>query len=179
MALYKLGSKTTNHKSFLRLETCSFICMLVFIDWMSCYTSVSVSICACGWYYVLIWLRYCYVCSARLWRISLIPLQWRLNERNGVSNHRRLDCLLNCLLGRRSKKTSKLWPLWGIHQWPLDFPHKEPVTWKMFPFDDAIIDSTVVILLHFIQGKYAVLPFAVPPVHFGEIKLLKKIMEST
>ena len=35
-------------------------------------------------------------------------LQWRHNERNGVSNHRRYDCLLNRLFRRRSKKTSKL-----------------------------------------------------------------------
>ena len=35
-------------------------------------------------------------------------LQWRHNEHDGVSNHRRLDCLLNRLFGRRSKKTSKL-----------------------------------------------------------------------
>ena len=33
---------------------------------------------------------------------------------------------------RRSKKTSK-------HRWPVNFPHKWPVTRKMFPFDDVII----------------------------------------
>ena len=37
-----------------------------------------------------------------------IPLQWRHNERNGVSNHRRLDCSLNRLFRRRSERTSKL-----------------------------------------------------------------------
>ena len=36
------------------------------------------------------------------------PLLWRHNERDGVSNHRCLDCLLNRLFRRRSKKTSKL-----------------------------------------------------------------------
>ena len=35
-------------------------------------------------------------------------LKWSHNERDGVSNHRRLDCLLNNLFRRRSKKTSKL-----------------------------------------------------------------------
>ena len=35
-------------------------------------------------------------------------LQWRHNERDCVSNHRRLDCLLNRLFRCRSKKTSKL-----------------------------------------------------------------------
>ena len=27
----------------------------------------------------------------------------------------------------------------GIHRWPVNSPHKWPVTWKMFPFDDVII----------------------------------------
>ena len=34
-------------------------------------------------------------------------LQWRHNEHDGVSNHRRLECLLNRLSRRSSKKTSK------------------------------------------------------------------------
>ena len=49
-------------------------------------------------------------------------LQWRHNGRNGVSNHRCLHCLLNCLFRRRSMKASKLrvtvlcaanWPVTG------------------------------------------------------------------
>ena len=35
-------------------------------------------------------------------------LQWRHNERDGISNHQRHDCLLNPLFMRRSMKTSKL-----------------------------------------------------------------------
>ena len=27
----------------------------------------------------------------------------------------------------------------GIHRWPVSFPHKGPVIWKMFPFDDVIM----------------------------------------
>ena len=38
----------------------------------------------------------------------LTPLQWRHNERDGVSNHHPDDCLLNRLFRRRSKETSKL-----------------------------------------------------------------------
>ena len=37
-----------------------------------------------------------------------ISLQWRHNERDGVSNHQPHDCLLNRLSRRRSKKISKL-----------------------------------------------------------------------
>ena len=37
-----------------------------------------------------------------------MSLQWRHNERVGVSNHQPHDCLLNRLFRPRSKKTSKL-----------------------------------------------------------------------
>ena len=65
-------------------------------------------------------------------------LQWRHNERNGVSNHRRLDCLLNRLLRRRSKKTSSSASqdfVSGLPRWPVDSPFKELITRKMFSFD--------------------------------------------
>ena len=29
--------------------------------------------------------------------------------------------------------------VWGIHRGPVNSPHKWPVTWKMFPFDDVIM----------------------------------------
>ena len=38
---------------------------------------------------------------------GLTALQWRYNERDGVSTHQSRDCLLNRLFRRRSKKTSK------------------------------------------------------------------------
>ena len=41
------------------------------------------------------------------WRLFQYTLQWRHNERDGVSNHQPHDCLPNRLLRRRSKKTSK------------------------------------------------------------------------
>ena len=40
--------------------------------------------------------------------LSLKLIQWRHNERDGVSDHQPHDCLLNRLFGCRSKKTSKL-----------------------------------------------------------------------
>ena len=48
----------------------------------------------------------------------------------------------NCLFRRRSKKTSKLRTLafvQGIHRWPVNSPHKGPVMFEMFPFDDVIM----------------------------------------
>ena len=70
----------------------------------------------------------------------IVALQWRHNGRCDVSNHRRLDCLLNRLFRRKSKKTSKL-RVTGFCEGnsPVNSPHKGPVTRKMFPFDDVIM----------------------------------------
>ena len=38
-----------------------------------------------------------------------------------------------------------------IHRWPVNFPHKWPVTWKMFPFDDVIM-STIGLVLYLSMG---------------------------
>ena len=37
-----------------------------------------------------------------------LTLRWRHNDHDGVSNHQLHHCLLNCLFGRRTKKTPKL-----------------------------------------------------------------------
>ena len=69
-------------------------------------------------------------------------LQWRHNDHDSVSNHRRHDCLLSRLFRRRSKKTSKLRVTGhceGNRRWPVDSPHKGPMTRKMFPFNDVIM----------------------------------------
>ena len=45
--------------------------------------------------------------SVFVWYHFYITLQWSHNDHDGVWNHMRLDCLLNRLIRRRSKKTSK------------------------------------------------------------------------
>ena len=50
--------------------------------------------------------------------------------------------LIQLLFWCRSKKrqsSESLAFLRGIHRWPVDSPHKGPVTRKMFPFDDVIM----------------------------------------
>ena len=72
----------------------------------------------------------------------LVSLHWRYNDHDGVSNNQPHGCLLNLLFRRWSKKTSKL-PVTGLcvgnSPGPVNSPHKEPVTRKMFPFDDVIM----------------------------------------
>ena len=79
---------------------------------------------------------------ATIYVLEQLPLQWRHNECDGVSDHRRLDCLLNRLFRLKSKESSKLCVTGlcgGIHRWPVISPHKGPVARKMFPFDDVIM----------------------------------------
>ena len=40
---------------------------------------------------------------------------------------------------RKHQSSTPLTFVRGIHQWPVNSPHKWPVTRKMFPFDDAIM----------------------------------------
>ena len=80
-------------------------------------------------------------------RSKYCPLQWRHNERDGASNHRRLDYLLNRWFRCRSNKHQSSAPLAfvrGIHRWPVDSLHKEPVTRQMFPFDDVIMATAYI-----------------------------------
>ena len=76
------------------------------------------------------------------WTIGMNSLQWRHNERGGVSNHQRLDCLPNRLFRHRSKKTSKL-RVTGLceRNTPVagEFPAQKTSNADMFPFNDAIM----------------------------------------
>ena len=70
-------------------------------------------------------------------------LQWLHNERVGVSNHQPHDCFTQPFIqgADQRKHQSPAWLgfLRGIHRRPVNSPHKEPVTRKMFPFDDVIM----------------------------------------
>ena len=69
---------------------------------------------------------------------SRVALQWRHNEPDWVSNHQPHDCLLNSGANQRKHQSSaSLAFVRGIHLWPLNSPHKGPVTRKLFPFDDV------------------------------------------
>ena len=40
---------------------------------------------------------------------------------------------------RKHQSSGSLAFVWGSHRWPVNSPHKWPVTQKMFPFDDVIM----------------------------------------
>ena len=80
------------------------------------------------WYYEL-----ALIISCLLWCITgprrIGPR--RHNQPDGVSNHRRLDCLLNrlCLSAdqRIHQSSASLSFVRGIHRWSVNSPHKGPV----------------------------------------------------
>ena len=68
----------------------------------------------------------------------LPSLQWPHNGRDGVSNYKPHNCLLNRLFKAQIKENVKApchWPLCG----PVNSPHKGPVIRKISPFDDVIM----------------------------------------
>ena len=80
--------------------------------------------------------------QVRAWRFlmedwKLPTLQWSHNERDGVST----VCLTvssDANQGQYQSSASLVF-VRGIHRWPVNSPHKGPITRKMFPFDDVII----------------------------------------
>ena len=52
----------------------------------------------------------------------------------------------------------------GIHRWPVNSPHKGPVTRKMFPFDDVIMNSEIIPCHHWDK---AVILTTFPPQYIG------------
>ena len=82
------------------------------------------------------------LCCASVVEILLGSLWWRHNERDCMSNHQPHHWLLDRLLGRKSKETSKLRVIGlcvGKSPGLVNYPHKGPVTRKIFPFDDVIM----------------------------------------
>ena len=86
---------------------------------------------------------------------SRITSQWRHNGRDGASNHKPHDGLLNRLFGRRPKRASKL-RVTGLCEGnsPVNSPHKGPVTWKRFPLDDVIMQLGKVLLSTFLTLEF-------------------------
>ena len=54
------------------------------------------------------WYEILQIIQRKMHTVSVVQLQWRHNERHGVSNHQGIDYLFNRLSRRRSMKTSRL-----------------------------------------------------------------------
>ena len=88
---------------------------------------------------ITIFIFYMFILTSRC---REMPLQWRHDGRDGVSNHQPHNCLLNFYSGtdqRKHRSSVTLAFVRGIHRWPVNSPPKWPVTRKKFPFDDVIM----------------------------------------
>ena len=68
---------------------------------------------------------------------------WRHNGRDGVLNHQPHDCYSTVNSGAdqtKHQRSASLAFRREIHRWPVNSPHKWPVTPKMFPFDNVIMN---------------------------------------
>ena len=74
------------------------------------------------------------------------PLPWRHNGHDRVSNHQSHNCFLHRLFKAQIKENIKgfapLVFVRGIHRSAVNSPRKGPVTRKMFPFHDVIMNLT-------------------------------------
>ena len=76
---------------------------------------------------------------------------------------------------RKHQSSASLAFVWEIHRGPVNFPHKWPVTRKMFPFDDVIMILTVmrnVIVMHWPHVASVITAFKTQPL-FGYNKIVK------
>ena len=76
------------------------------------------------------------------------PLYWCHNERDGISTWTTcvsIVCTTVCS-GADQRKYQSSAPLdfvRGIHRWPVNSPHKGPVTRKIFPYDGIIMTISI------------------------------------
>ena len=86
-------------------------------------------------------------------------LQWRYDERDGISNNWAFDCLLNRLFRRISKKTSDLGVtvfVRGIHRWPgmtSSNGNKFRITGPLWGEFSGLQSSTLLARMHSLERK--------------------------
>ena len=77
------------------------------------------------------------------------------SQSTGVS----IVCLTVCLGAdqRKHQSSASLAFVREIHRWPVDSPHRGPVTRKMFPFDDVIRGNEMFHIVWFIDISHGII----------------------
>ena len=97
--------------------------------------------------YISRWYIYCFLSEYVATFVGYMgekTLLWRHNGRDGVIITSLTIVYSTVYSGadqRKHQSSASLAFVWGIHQWPVNSPHKWPVTRKMFPFDDVIMHT--------------------------------------
>ena len=91
-----------------------------------------------GWSWEPVWqLIWGSWAATRRYHYNDVIMSAMASQITGVS----IACLTVCSGAdqRKHQSSASLAFVRGIHQWPVNSPHKGPVTRKMFPFDDVIM----------------------------------------
>ena len=71
-----------------------------------------------------------------MWHYSGFILTKMASQITGIS----IVCLIICSDQRKHQSSTSLAFVRGIHRWMVVSPHKGPIKWKIFSFDDVIMD---------------------------------------
>ena len=150
-------SNANNLIEYIRIDRCFILWPFHILkrdstlSWMRTWTTERLTSCVffecTEGYSDIVWLHAVYSMFPSLHKLichflSFFSLQWRNNGRYGVSNHQLTIAYWTVYSGadqRKQQRSSSLVFVRGIHRWPVNSPHKWPVTRKIFPFDDVII----------------------------------------
>ena len=75
---------------------------------------------------------------------NLVPIYrpvWKITKTTTTTSRLFTQRFIQGRDQRKHQSSASLAFVWGIHRWPENSPHKWPVTMKMFPFDDVIMNS--------------------------------------
>ena len=82
-----------------------------------------------------------------MFRYETDPIQWNYNDvimDTVASQITSLSVVYSAVYSgadqRKHQNPASRAFVWGIHRWPVNSPHKWPVTRKMFLFDDVIMN---------------------------------------
>ena len=84
-------------------------------------------------------------------------LHWRHNEHDGISQISSLQIYSTVYSGadhRKHQSSASLAFVRGIHRWPVNSPHKGPVTRKTFPFDYIIVNTYILVATDSLTGHH-------------------------
>ena len=77
------------------------------------------------------------------WRLSVVTLL--LAIRPNAASRLFTQPFIQAQIEKKTSKVRVIGLVRGIHRWPVNSPHKGPVTRKMFPFDDVFMKGTHII----------------------------------
>ena len=81
----------------------------------------------------------CCIMSTRLSDIAAMIRRNNGSENHATANFSAVILHIEAANQRKHQSSATLTFVRGIHRRPVNSPHKWPVTWKMFPFDDVIM----------------------------------------